>query len=173
MLRGIRTNDRGTHAPPFCAGHSGMGIPWQDKIRKELCHSMDWRARVYCGSLTTSDQGKDVLLMGWVDAIRDHGNLLFIHLRDIQGIVQIVFNPDVHLESYLLKERPGSGGTFAVHLETGDLAILVEFDYLVVLAADVDDGDRRGEVMEGAFAVTGDLCLRLTGEGNVLPPIPG
>jgi aspartyl-tRNA synthetase len=61
---------------------------------------MDWRARVYCGSLTTSDQGKDVLLMGWVDAIRDHGNLLFIHLRDIQGIVQVVFNPDVHLETY-------------------------------------------------------------------------
>ena len=61
---------------------------------------MDWRARVYCGSLTTSDQGRDVLLMGWVDAIRDHGNLLFIHLRDIRGIVQIVFNPDIHLESY-------------------------------------------------------------------------
>ncbi len=61
---------------------------------------MDWRARVYCGSLTTSDQGREVLLMGWVDAIRDHGNLLFIHLRDIRGIVQLVFNPDVHLESY-------------------------------------------------------------------------
>ena len=61
---------------------------------------MDWRARVYCGSLTTSDQDRDVLLMGWVDAIRDHGNLLFIHLRDIRGIVQVVFNPDIHLASY-------------------------------------------------------------------------
>jgi aspartyl-tRNA synthetase len=44
--------------------------------------------------------GKEVVLMGWVDAIRDHGSLLFIHLRDVQGIAQVVFNPAVSAESY-------------------------------------------------------------------------
>jgi len=61
---------------------------------------MEWRQRIYCGDLTPSDAGKDVLLMGWVDAFRDHGSLRFIHLRDVRGIVQVVFNPEVGEESY-------------------------------------------------------------------------
>ena len=61
---------------------------------------MEWRRRIYCGDLTPSDAGKNVLLMGWVDAFRDHGSLLFIHLRDVRGIVQVVFNPEVGKESY-------------------------------------------------------------------------
>ncbi len=54
---------------------------------------MNWKERSYCGSLGPGDTGRDVLLMGWVDALRDHGNLLFVHLRDIRGIVQVVFDP--------------------------------------------------------------------------------
>lgn len=61
---------------------------------------MEWRQRIYCGELTPSDAGKDVLLMGWVDAFRDHGSLLFIHLRDVRGIVQVVFNPEISKDSY-------------------------------------------------------------------------
>jgi len=61
---------------------------------------MEWRQRIYCGDLIPSDAGKDVLLMGWVDALRDHGSLLFIHLRDVRGIVQVVFNPEISKESY-------------------------------------------------------------------------
>jgi aspartyl-tRNA synthetase len=61
---------------------------------------MDWKKRVYCGELTPSHEGQDVLLMGWVDAIRDHGNVLFIHLRDVRGIVQVVFNPQISKRSY-------------------------------------------------------------------------
>ena len=61
---------------------------------------MDWRKRVYCGELSPSYVEKNVLLMGWVDAIRAHGNLLFIHLRDIGGIIQIVFDPQISKESY-------------------------------------------------------------------------
>jgi aspartyl-tRNA synthetase len=61
---------------------------------------MHWRERVYCGDLTRSHVGGEVLLMGWVDAIRDHGNLLFIHLRDIRGIVQVVFDPRVSPDGY-------------------------------------------------------------------------
>ncbi len=61
---------------------------------------MDWRQRIYCADLTSSRVGKQVLLMGWVDAVRDHGSLLFIHLRDVRGMVQVVFNPAVSAKSY-------------------------------------------------------------------------
>lgn len=60
---------------------------------------MDWGDRFYCGEITPSFEGKEVLLMGWVDAIRDHGNILFIHLRDTRGIVQVVFDPKVSRKS--------------------------------------------------------------------------
>jgi len=50
--------------------------------------------RSNCGSLSLSDKGKEVYLKGWVDALRDHGEVLFIHLRDRSGIVQVVFNPE-------------------------------------------------------------------------------
>ena len=50
--------------------------------------------RVFCGRLTPDDVGRKVLLAGWVDAFRDHGGLLFIHLRDRSGILQVVFSPE-------------------------------------------------------------------------------
>ncbi|WP_035254200.1 aspartate--tRNA ligase [Desulfatiglans anilini] len=70
---------------------------------------MQWKNRTYCGDVSGKQAGAAVVLMGWVDAIRDHGNLLFIHLRDIRGIVQVVFNPqtgaDLYLEATRLKEE--------------------------------------------------------------------
>lgn len=53
---------------------------------------MNWRERAYCGSLGPANVGNEVLLFGWVDARRDHGDLLFIHLRDWTGIIQVVFD---------------------------------------------------------------------------------
>ena len=58
---------------------------------------MFYSQRVFCGQLTLEDVGRRVLLAGWVDASRDHGGLIFIHLRDRSGIVQIVFSPEVAL----------------------------------------------------------------------------
>jgi aspartyl-tRNA synthetase len=55
---------------------------------------MKYHARSHCGRLSLSDTGRAVTLAGWVDALRDHGEVLFIHLRDRSGIVQVVFTPE-------------------------------------------------------------------------------
>jgi aspartyl-tRNA synthetase len=55
---------------------------------------MPYTDRSSCGQLSLSDAGKSVTLAGWVDALRDHGEVLFIHLRDRSGIVQVVFTPE-------------------------------------------------------------------------------
>ena len=52
----------------------------------------------YCGDLTTSQIGEEVILMGWSHRRRDLGNLIFVDLRDREGMVQIVFNPEVNPE---------------------------------------------------------------------------
>lgn len=54
---------------------------------------MTFSERLHCGLLGLPDVGEEVLLAGWVDALRDHGEVLFIHLRDRSGIVQVVFSP--------------------------------------------------------------------------------
>jgi aspartyl-tRNA synthetase len=51
--------------------------------------------RIFCGQVTEADVGRPLLLAGWVDAFRDHGGLLFIHLRDRSGILQVVISPEV------------------------------------------------------------------------------
>jgi aspartyl-tRNA synthetase len=70
---------------------------------------MDWSKRTYCGDLSQDHINSSVLLLGWVDAIRDHGNIIFIHLRDRSGIVQVVFDPQcslkVHREASKLRQE--------------------------------------------------------------------
>jgi aspartyl-tRNA synthetase len=47
-----------------------------------------------CGALRATDAGKKAVLMGWVNRRRDHGNLLFVDLRDRTGVTQVVFNAE-------------------------------------------------------------------------------
>ncbi|MEQ8187542.1 MAG: aspartate--tRNA ligase [Candidatus Eremiobacterota bacterium] len=91
-----------------------------------------------CGELRITDTGKSVTLMGWVHRRRDLGGLIFIDLRDREGITQVVFNPekykDIHEQAGELKSeyvisvtgevcaRPE--GTINTKLPTGEVDIL-------------------------------------------------
>ena len=48
----------------------------------------------YCGDISSLDIGKDIEVSGWVHKRRDHGGVIFLDIRDLHGIVQVVFNPD-------------------------------------------------------------------------------
>jgi len=73
-----------------------------------------------CGSLRKSDVGKSVTLAGWVNRRRDHGGLVFIDLRDREGIVQTVFNPEISKEATKIAEQLRS--EFVLTL-TGEVAL--------------------------------------------------
>lgn len=64
---------------------------------------------LYCGALRAEDDGKTVILMGWVQRRRDHGGVIFVDLRDREGLVQIVFNPElnpaVHQEAHKIRSE--------------------------------------------------------------------
>src|SRR6184192_344994 len=91
-----------------------------------------------CNSLRKSDIGKQVTLAGWVNVTRDHGGVIFIDLRDREGLTQVVFRPEENAE--LAKEAHSlryedviqvSGrvaarppGTENPNLATGDIEII-------------------------------------------------
>jgi aspartyl-tRNA synthetase len=98
-----------------------------------------------CGELTRAHAGQTVVLNGWVQRRRDHGSVIFIDLRDREGLTQIVFNPEfdkgAHERAHELRSefvvavkgevslRPQ--GAANPNLATGEIEILVrEIDIL-------------------------------------------
>ncbi len=58
-----------------------------------LDHLGDFKRDYFCGELTENNIGDEVRLLGWADSVRDHGGVIFINLRDREGIVQVVVDP--------------------------------------------------------------------------------
>ncbi|MFV8819920.1 aspartate--tRNA ligase [Haliea sp. E17] len=91
----------------------------------------------YCGALSTSNIDETVTLCGWVDRRRDHGGVIFLDMRDRQGVVQVVFDPDTeeHFQradrvrsEYVLKitgrVRARGEGTVNPAMATGQIEVL-------------------------------------------------
>jgi aspartyl-tRNA synthetase len=64
-----------------------------------------WQRTDYCGTLRVADAGREVALWGWVATRRDHGKLIFIDLRDREGLVQLVFNPELNAAAHKVAEQ--------------------------------------------------------------------
>lgn len=91
----------------------------------------------YCGALNSSYIDQTVTLYGWVHRRRDHGGVIFLDLRDREGIIQVVFDPDTeeHFQradrvrgEFVVKVtgrvRARSEGTVNKEMRTGDIEVL-------------------------------------------------
>ncbi|HXC96208.1 MAG TPA: aspartate--tRNA ligase [Edaphobacter sp.] len=109
-----------------------------------------------CGDLRAEQAGQDVVLMGWVNRRRDHGNLIFLDLRDRTGITQIVLDKEVSGEAHAKAEAARS-------------------EYVVAVKGVVR---RRGEGLSNPNMATGEIEvvakeLLLLNEARTPPFSPG
>jgi aspartyl-tRNA synthetase len=99
---------------------------------------------IYCGLVTSTDINKEIVLTGWVDRRRDHGGVIFLDLRDREGVVQVVFDSDAQhyfeladsvRSEYVIKVkgnvRARSEATVNDTMSTGEIEVYgVELDIL-------------------------------------------
>jgi aspartyl-tRNA synthetase len=100
----------------------------------------NWTRTHDCGALRREDAGREVILMGWVNSRRDLGNLIFIDLRDREGITQAVLDPQVNRETH---ER----------------AHVLRNEWVVAIRGEVTP---RLEGQENSQMATGDIEVRVT-----------
>ena len=141
---------------------------------------MKYQRTHYCGTVDEKLVGSTVRVCGWVDRYRDHGGVLFIDLRDREGIVQIVFDPETAAvkeagslrQEYVIccegvvRERPK--GMENSELPTGKIEILVKDFELLTKAQNLpfslhEDSPSAGEVDETLRLTYRYLELRCTG----------
>ena len=98
----------------------------------------EWSRTHRCGELRAEDADREVLLAGWVHSRRDHGGVLFIDLRDREGLTQVVFSPEAdpalheqatHLRGEWVigvrgRVRPRPEGTVNAKIPTGAIEVL-------------------------------------------------
>ncbi|MBW1712743.1 MAG: aspartate--tRNA ligase [Deltaproteobacteria bacterium] len=129
-----------------------MTVSWEDKKRTH-----------HLGQLTADHVGQRVVLMGWAARRRDHGGVIFIDLRDREGITQVVFDPSHDRPAHELADRVRNEYVLAVEgtvrprpegmanpkLKTGQIEVIC--DWLEVLNPSepppfmIEDGIEAGE----------------------------
>ena len=99
----------------------------------------NWKRTHYCGDISSADIGNEVCLMGWVQRRRDHGGLIFIDLRDREGIAQLALDPDRDPEAHEKADKvrneyvvavkgtisPRPEGTVNPKMKTGEVEVEV------------------------------------------------
>ncbi|SDN75273.1 aspartyl-tRNA synthetase [Desulfonauticus submarinus] len=99
-----------------------------------------WKRTHHCAELTLQNDGQEVCLMGWVQFRRDHGGLIFIDLRDREGLTQVVFAPEVNKDAlekaHILRSedviaikglvRPRPKDMINPKLKTGEIEVVVK-----------------------------------------------
>ncbi|MFC2007288.1 aspartate--tRNA ligase [Chloroflexota bacterium] len=88
-----------------------------------------------CGELRKEHIGTGVTLAGWVNRRRDHGGLIFIDLRDREGVAQVVFNPEISRECH-------------------DIASEMRSEYVVMVSGEVA---KRPQGTENSSLASGDI----------------
>ncbi len=111
-----------------------------------------WKRTHTCGELNLDSVGKDVILMGWVHSRRDLGKLIFVDLRDREGITQVVFDPQISQSAY-------------------EKAKQLKDEYVIAVKGKVD---RRIKGQENPKLVTGEIevkaeSLRILNSSELLP----
>jgi len=117
----------------------------------------------HCGQLRLEDAGRKVTLAGWVHSYRDHGNLVFVDLRDREGLTQIVFDPETQPQAHKLARtlrcewvlaiegvvEPRSEGMANPKLATGEIEVAVERLEILNTAKtppfEIDGAEKTGE----------------------------
>ncbi|MHC4743611.1 MAG: aspartate--tRNA ligase [Planctomycetota bacterium] len=116
-----------------------------------------------CGQLRLEDVSEKVVLSGWVHYYRDHGGLVFVDLRDREGLTQVVFNPETQPEAHKLARtlrcewviaakgvvRPRSEGMENPKLPTGQIEVVAEELQILNVAKtppfELDEAEKTGE----------------------------
>jgi aspartyl-tRNA synthetase len=87
----------------------GIGVTPISKMTQREATLLDFLGTLQrthtCGELRAGDAAKHVVLMGWVNRRRDHGNLIFLDLRDRSGIAQVVLDKDLTREGHAKAEH--------------------------------------------------------------------
>ena len=68
-----------------------------------------------CGDLRETDVGRSVRLCGWVESVRDHGGVIFIDLRDREGITQVIYDPSDSQEAW--ETAQATRGEYVIQIE--------------------------------------------------------